>query len=145
MSFEYIPFRRQINYYETDKMGVVHHSNYIRWFEEARLDFMRQGGLEFSEMENAGIMMPVTEISCQYKIPVHFGESVVIKAEMLAFNGVRATIGYEVYSENGSLVAVGKSGHCFVSEAKRYPMNLKERYPEYYRCCAALLPSPEAD
>jgi len=139
MGLKYTPYKRQVNYYETDKMGVVHHSNYIRWFEEARLDLMRQGGLELAGMESDGILMPVTEVSCQYKAPVRFGETVEIRANMLSFNGVRATLGYEVIGAGGTVAAIGKSSHCFVEELSRYPMNLKERHPGYYLRCAALI------
>ena len=61
-------YTRPIQYYETDRMGVVHHSNYIRWMEEARVDFMNQCGLPYAKLEQRGIMMPVLSASCQYKV-----------------------------------------------------------------------------
>ena len=60
------PYEHQIQYYETDQMKVVHHSNYIRWFEEARTDFMRQIGLPYEELEKKGILCPVLEASAKY-------------------------------------------------------------------------------
>ena len=50
---------RKVQYYETDRMGIVHHSNYIRWFEEARIFYMEKMGYSYSEMEKTGIMIPV--------------------------------------------------------------------------------------
>ena len=51
-------FERKANYYETDQMGIVHHSNYIRWFEEARLEMLRVMGLPYKKMEDNGILIP---------------------------------------------------------------------------------------
>lgn len=71
---------RKVNYYETDMMGVVHHSNYIRWFEEARISWMEEGGVPYSEVEANGIQMPVVGVLCDYKVPAKFGDTVCIEA-----------------------------------------------------------------
>ena len=63
-------FERKANYYETDQMGIVHHSNYIRWFEEARLEMLRAMGLPYKKMEDNGILIPVLGVSCSYKHPI---------------------------------------------------------------------------
>ena len=57
------PYRRLVQYYETDRMGIVHHSNYIRWFEEARTDFLRNNGIVYSDLEQSGVMIPVVNVS----------------------------------------------------------------------------------
>ena len=54
----FIPYRHLVQYYETDQMGVVHHSNYIRWFEEARVFFMDQMGFGYDKMEKSGVIQP---------------------------------------------------------------------------------------
>ena len=59
------PYQRRVNYYETDQMSIVHHSNYIRWFEEARLDLLDQAGLNYRKMEATGIIVPVVDVSCR--------------------------------------------------------------------------------
>ena len=64
-------YTHRVQYYETDQMGIVHHSNYIRWFEEARLDFMEKIGCSYAAVEASGIMIPVLSASCQYKTMVH--------------------------------------------------------------------------
>ena len=58
-------YERVVKYYETDQMGVVHHSNYIWWFEEARVEFMRNGGISYRAMEEEGIQIPVVSVSCK--------------------------------------------------------------------------------
>ena len=64
----------KVQYYETDKMGFVHHSNYIRWFEEARLDFMDKQGFSYKSFEDLGYISPVLSAECKYKKSVRFGE-----------------------------------------------------------------------
>ena len=59
-------YRRKVFYYETDQMGIVHHSNYIRWFEEARIDYMEQLGLGYDKMEEQGIISPVLSVEASY-------------------------------------------------------------------------------
>lgn len=76
-------YDRSINYYETDQMGIVHHSNYIRYFEEARLDMMEQVGLSYAAMEEHGLIIPVLSVACEYIKPVLFGEKVQIHTRLV--------------------------------------------------------------
>lgn len=127
------PYVRRAYYYETDQMGIVHHSNYIRWFEEARIDFMRQTGLNYGEMEQSGIVMPVTHVLCKYIVSIRFDEEVEIIVKLNDFNGIRAAYCYEVYANSGrSLAVIGESGHCFLDAATRTPVSIKKRYPALY-------------
>ena len=124
---------RRIYYYETDNMGIVHHSNYIRIMEEARMDFMRNLGYEYTAMEDQGIIMPVTGVSAQYLQPLHFDDIVYVHTKLTSFNGVRAAFSYEIFRQGEDRPsAVGESGHCFLDTATRVPVNLKKRYPEFF-------------
>lgn len=76
-------YERQTYYYETDKMGIIHHSNYIRWFEEARIDFMTKMGYPYKRLEDEGIIIPVVSVSSEYKSMVRFGDTVIIKTKSL--------------------------------------------------------------
>ena len=86
MSKEIYPYNRKANYYETDMMGVVHHSNYIRWFEEARLDLMEQAGFNYKDMEDQGVLIPIIGVECQYKQFITFDEEITIKTKIESFN-----------------------------------------------------------
>ena len=86
-----VPYDHKVQYYETDGMGIVHHSNYIRWFEEARVDLLEQLGFGYDRIEEAGYSGPVLEVSCQYKTMSKFGETVRIEASITQYNGVRMT------------------------------------------------------
>ena len=92
-------YSRPVNYYETDQMGIVHHSNYIRYFEEARLHWMDEIGLSYSGLEERGMIIPVTFVDCQYKKPVHFGDTICISVRMAKFDGLKMEFVYEVRDE----------------------------------------------
>lgn len=119
------------SYYETDQMGCVHHSNYIRWMEEARVYLMNQEGFGYRAMEEAGIISPVLEVNCQYKSMVHFDDNVRIHTFLKEYNGIRMTIGYEMYhAETGVLCTTGESRHCFLDRNGK-PLSLKRSHPEW--------------
>lgn len=101
-----VHYDHKVQYYETDGMGIVHHSNYIRWFEEARVDLLEQLGFGYDRIEEAGYSGPVLEVSCQYKTMSKFGETVRIEASITQYNGVRMTLHYDVYDKATARYAV---------------------------------------
>ena len=125
---EYI-FERKINYYETDKMGVVHHSNYIRFLEEARCSWLADRGMPFSFLEENGITIPVLGVNCNYKYHVTFEDTIVIRVFLKEYSGVRMTVGYDVTEkETGRTVLEGETRHCFTNKELK-PINLKKYEP----------------
>ena len=125
-------YERKINYYETDKMGIVHHSNYIRFFEEARCDLLDSCGLPYSLMEEKGIMSPVLGVSCKYKQHVTFGDMIEIHAYIKDFTGVKFTVAYEIYNKKtGVLCVIGESNHCF-TDSNLKPLNIKKHHNDVY-------------
>ena len=124
-------YERTINYYETDRMGVVHHSNYIRFLEEARCAYLKATGMPFEKFEEQGITIPVLEVKCKYKHHVTFADTICIKVIVKEFNGVRLTIGYEVKDKKtGNDVIIAETKHCFTDKNLR-PINLKKHCPEF--------------
>lgn len=110
----------KVQYYETDKMGITHHSNYIRWMEEARIDFLNRIGYGYAKLENDGILSPVVGVECQYKHPTTFGDEVEISVGVEEFKGVRLIIRYTMAnSVTGDLVLTGKTMHCFTDKQGR--------------------------
>ena len=71
-------YEHRVSYYETDQMGIVHHSNYIRWFEDARVDFLEKVGFSYAKMEEIGIMIVVLGASCDYKVSARFGDTITV-------------------------------------------------------------------
>lgn len=124
-------FERTALYYETDQMKIVHHSNYIRWFEEARIAYMADAGLPYSLMEEKGIMIPVLSVSCEYKKPVKFDQQVQIFLKIAKFTGTKLIIEYEVRDKaTESLHITGSSGHCFVNADTFRPVRLTKDHPD---------------
>ena len=126
-------FEREVKYYETDQMGVVHYSNYIRWFEEARVEFMRNAGISYKTMEDEGIQIPVVTVSCKYKSPAKFDDTVIVRVWIKKFNGIIVEISYEVADkESGEVRVTGESSHCFVNDTTFKPINLKREREDIY-------------
>ncbi len=135
-------YLRTVNYYETDKMGVVHHSNYIRYFEEARTYFMEQVGYPYERLEREGIMSPVIGISCEYKKPVHYPDTVAIDVHLVSMGKFRCAFRYEVRdAATGELRAVGSSQHCYL-DGKGGIVNLERVNPAFL---AAFAPECEGE
>ena len=138
-------YEHKPQYYETDQMGIVHHSNYIRWFEEARTDLMRQMGIGYDEMEGQGIISPVLSVTCEYKSMTHFGETVLIIPILKYYNGIKMTIEYSVTDkESGELRCVGETSHCFLNREGK-PVSLKKSYLEMDKMFQKALPQNEKD
>ena len=136
------PYRHKIQYYETDGMGVTHHSNYIRWFEEARVDFLEQAGFGYDRMEALGVYSPVLGVRAAYKKMTRFPETVTVAAALVRFTGVRFTIAYTVKNEAGEVCCTGETDHCFLDASGR-PLRLKDRFPEIYHMMQKFLQSGE--
>lgn len=125
-------YKHRVQYYETDQMGIVHHSNYIRWFEEARTDFMEQMGIGYDKMEAEGILSPVLSVEADYLRMVHFGETVTIETYIKEYNGIKLTVAYEVFSDRTDMVHCrGTTKHCFINRDGR-PLSLKQACIEFH-------------
>lgn len=88
-------YRRKAQYHETDQMGIIHHSNYVKWMEEARIDFMKEMGLGYGEVEKRGIVSPVAGVSVSYKKPVLFDDVVEISVSVRKYSGAVLELDYE--------------------------------------------------
>ena len=130
-------YRHKVQYYETDKMGITHHSNYIRWMEEARVDFLAQIGWNYERLEEMGIVSPVTEITCKYKTATTFADDVFISVTVEEFKGIRLKLRYEMKNADGELVCEAHSEHCFLNTSGR-PIRMQKEYPELFETLSGL-------
>ncbi len=122
-------YRRAANYYETDQMAIIHHSNYVRWMEEARMAWMASLGVDYAEMERLGVISPVVSINVKYKKPVLYGETVDIEVFVKKYNGVKLALAYEMTNiETGEVTTIGESTHAFMKDGKL--VSLKRALPE---------------
>lgn len=126
-------YEHKVQYYETDQMAIVHHSNYIRWFEEARNFMMEEVGFSYQKMEECGIIVPVLDVSAKYKTMTHFGDTVCIQMKTEFYNGTRLKISYTIFDkETKEIRCIGSSSHCFLSKTGNL-VSLKRSYPEIHR------------
>ena len=129
---EYPGYDHKVQYYETDQMGCVHHSNYIRWFEEIRSDYLDYLDMGYDQMEKAGIISPVLSISAEYKTMTRYGETPHITVRVKEYNGIRIRLAYTVTDkETGVVRCTGESSHCFLNLSGR-PVTLKKAQPQWH-------------
>jgi acyl-CoA thioester hydrolase len=133
------PYLRKAQYYETDQMGVIHHANYIRWFEEARVDFLEQIGFPYERVESMGVTFAVLGLSCEYKAPVVFGDTVRVHVALKAFSHSRMTMRYDIAdAATGEPRTVGETHHFFFRKEDAKPVSLKKAIPEIYNIFCSL-------
>ena len=133
-------YRHTVQYYETDKMGITHHSNYIRWMEEARVDYMQQLGFPYRDMEAQGIVAPVRAISLKYRRSCTFDDEITVSIHIEDFNGVVLTLSYDIADAKGQTLCTAASEHVFLYRDGRI-LRMKRDLPEF---SAALMRMKEA-
>lgn len=124
----------KVQYYETDQMQIVHHSNYIKWFEEARNYLLEVIGFSYQSMEDTGIVIPVLSVQADYKSMVRFGETVEIEAKVTTFTGVKLIVSYEVRDvETKEVRTIGETTHAFLDSDTYRPISLKRKHKDLYQ------------
>lgn len=122
-----------VRYAETDCMGVVHHAVYPVWFEVARTDYIKAAGLSYADMEKGGVMLPVSGISCRYRLPARYDDTLLIEARISRFTPARIEFEYKVTRKGETeVLATGMSSHGFVDAETFRPLNFKKAMPEFY-------------
>ncbi|WP_428048869.1 acyl-CoA thioesterase [Candidatus Avelusimicrobium caledoniensis] len=134
--FAYI---KKAQYHETDQMGFIHHANYVKWMEEARLAYLETLGLGYQQVENEKIFSPVVSIAVRYKSPVHFADEVEIRVTVKAYTSVKLELAYEFFNKTSQTVcAEASSLHCFIRNGK--VISLKKDMPALHGKLFALAP-----
>ena len=129
---------RKAAYHETDKMGITHHGNYIKWMEEARIWFLDRIGYGYARLERDGIISPVIGVECRYLHSTTFDDMVSVSVRVEEFKGVKLIIGYIMTNpETGDKVLTGRTTHCFTPPEGK-PLILKKQFPDLDRVLKAL-------
>ena len=118
-------------YYETDRMGITHHSNYVRWMEEARTFFLREIGWPYEKIEEEGIISPVISISCEYKAITTFADQVSIEISVKSVKLSKLSFLYRMVNQDCILVCTTVSEHSFLSKEASF-VNLKNDFPVFF-------------
>lgn len=119
----------KVCYYETDAMGVVHHSNYFRWMEAARCAYLDEMGLNFRAMEQEGITSPVTHVEADYRRPALFDDEVEIAVRISYYDGLRLSFSYEI-RRGEELLLTGLTKHCFTRVGGGRVLSLSRTRPD---------------
>lgn len=130
------PYIHKVQYYETDRMQVTHHSNYIRFMEEARVSYLNRIGWDYKRMEAEGIISPVVEISCKYRKTTTFEDVISVEVYVKEVSSVKLKLGYRMKAED-ELVFTAESMHCFLNK-EGAPINLKRELPGFYETLLSL-------
>lgn len=115
-----------VRYYETDRMGIVHHSNYIRYFECGRSDMMAKAGLPIEKIEEAGVVLPVVSVQCRYKFPAKMGDRLRIVTVADEVPRARLVIRSEIYNQDDILLCEGEVILGFLDAARNRPVRCPE-------------------
>lgn len=122
----------EVRYYETDQMGIVHHSNYIRYFECGRTALLKDIGLPMEKIEQAGVMLPVISVECHYKYPAKLGDTLRVVSIMDEIPRAKLVIKSEIYNESGKLLCNGEVGIGFIDATTRRPIRCPKEIAELF-------------
>ncbi len=123
-------YKHTIQYYETDKMGITHHSNYIRFMEEARIHFLKEAGWPYDKLEEEGVISPVVSVTCNYKKTTTFPDKLEIAVAVLDVSPVKFKLAYTM-TVSEKIVCTATSTHCLLSKDGR-PISIPKQYPGFY-------------
>ena len=119
----------KVNFYDTDAMAVVHHSNYIRWFEIGRVEFLRQAGITLTELMDDGYVFPITEVSAKYMNSGYFDDELVIETTPVALTKAKMAFSYRVLRAcDDTVLVTGFTQNVFTSRATGKITRLPDKY-----------------
>lgn len=127
-------YKHIIQYYETDKMGITHHSNYIRFMEEARIHFLKEAGWPYEKLEEEGVISPVVNVTCDYKKTTTFPDELEITVAVLDVSPVKFKLGYTM-TVNSKVACTATSTHCLLNKEGK-PISIPKQYPGFYETLA---------
>lgn len=124
--------KKRVSFYETDGMRVVHHANYLHWFEEARVEYLRAGGMMLNELMEEGIVFPIVEVQCRYLSPARYDDLLTVKTWLRKIDRVQLQFEYEVVRDADGAVltkAMTRGTYTRISDGKIVRMP-KEQFAE---------------
>lgn len=130
----------EVRYAETDQMAVVHHANYVIWFEQARTELCKRSGFHYADIEKLGFLLIVTKVEVRYGKPCYYGDTVEVRCwlERMGSRGLR--FAYEVVRV-GEVVTRGATEHLWMSSETRRPCRIPEPLRGPFERLAGVLPA----
>ena len=119
----------RVHFYNTDEMGVVHHSNYIRWFETGRVEYLRSIGITLTEMMSDGILFPITEVRAKYLHAAKFDDDLELETTAVELSKVKMEFKYKIRRvSDGLLLVKGYSQNVFTNTETGKISRIPEKY-----------------
>ena len=127
----------RVIYADTDAMGIVYHTNYIKWFECGRNEYLRQIGYPYSRLEEEGVWLPVAAVNCEYKAPAKYDDILLIQTSVGELKAATVIMKYEILNKTtGELLVTGSTKHA-ITDPKLTPIRLKKANPGLFERIAA--------
>jgi len=126
-SLNYNEIELRVRYGETDQMGVVYHGNYAQYFEVGRVEWLRQFGVSYKQMEEDGIMLPVISLSINYKKSARYDDLLKVKTQLVKIPSATIEFDYEIVNEKNEILATGNTSLVFMDISRNRPT----RCPKY--------------
>ena len=120
-------------YAETDQMGIIHHSVYAIYYEQARTEFFNAIGFRYNEIEADGLMTPLIELKCKYKKPAYYNEEIEVRTKLIELTPVKFTLQYDIYNKEEQLINIGKTTLAWTDAKTLKVINLKKIKPQRYK------------
>ena len=114
----------RVRYAETDQMGVVYHGNYAQYFEMGRVEWLRNQGVSYKELEQSGVMLPVVSLSMNYKKPAYYDDELTVVTKLKFLGGVKIEFDYEILNQHGELLTTANSVLVFVDMNSKRPISV---------------------
>ncbi|MGD8188428.1 acyl-CoA thioesterase [Brevibacillus ginsengisoli] len=129
---DYKTIQFRVRYSETDQMGVVYHTNYLNWFEIGRTSFIRDLGFSYRQLEEQGVLLPVTDAAISFKSPARYDDMVEVRTIIEELTPLRLHFRYEIVNlDTDTLLVHGQTQHVFTNPALR-PIRLNRSLPDMY-------------
>lgn len=132
-----------VRYAETDQMGIAHHSVYPVWYEVGRSDYIKLFGMTYTQMEEAGVLMPLTDLTCHFSLPARYEDNLIIRTKVMTLSAARISFSYTVKKINADAteteLGYGVTEHGFIDKTTFHPCNIRKRLPKLYEQIKATL------
>lgn len=123
----------RIIFADTDAMGVVYHSNYLKWFESVRNEFLRTISYPYTLLEKMGIWFPVIEAHLNYKAPAKYDDIIVTRAYIADLKVASIKMAYEIFNKGNNQLLVTGYTRSGITDHNLKPLNARKQFPEFYK------------
>ena len=133
MSKKNITIQNSVHYHQVDQMGVMHHAQCVYALEQSRIEWLQRQGVSYGDLEKKGILLPVVDITLQYKKPLHFEDLYFVHVRLDELNGYYVDFSYVIENQQKDRVAIATTRLVFVDENIRRAMKCPDFLLKVFR------------